>query len=64
MKVVCLQSPNLGKNLSSLLCRKNYSSFLGLVDGFKLLGLMGGISKAEKHVNIYGEYETTEGSSP
>jgi len=31
-------------------------------DGFKLLGLVGSIPRAEKQVSIQGEYETTEGS--
>lgn len=31
-------------------------------DGFKLMGLVGGISKAEKKVEIQGDYETEAGS--
>ena len=31
-------------------------------DGFKLLGLVGAIPKADKQVSIQGEYETAEGS--
>ena len=34
------------------------------VDAFRLLGLIGGIPKADKSVHITGGYETAEGGTP